>query len=93
MAHQHIHTCSPKKVKAQKLAKQARGTFEKVITMIEEDIYCPEVIQQLDSVAGLLRSVRKELLAGHLESCAIDKLKENKQQAIKELMQIYQLHN
>ncbi|MDP3779008.1 MAG: metal-sensitive transcriptional regulator [bacterium] len=82
-----------KKTRSLKRAKQARGTLEAVIAMIEQDAYCPEIIQQADSVIGLLRSVKKELLAGHLDTCALDRLKENKESAIKELLKIYNLSN
>ncbi|MEP7129107.1 MAG: metal-sensitive transcriptional regulator [Chitinophagales bacterium] len=74
-----------------KLAKQARGTLEKVILMIEEDNYCPEIIQQADSVIGLLKSVKRELLAGHLDTCTLDRLKKDKAGTIKELLKIYNL--
>ncbi len=84
---------STKKTKSLKLAKQARGTLEKVIAMIEEDKYCPEIIQQADSAVGLLRTVKKELLAGHLDTCAFERMKENKDSAIKELLKIYNLSN
>ena len=82
-----------KKAKSLKLAKQARGTLDKVIAMIENDTYCPEIIQQADSVSGLLKSVKKELLAGHLDTCAMDRLKENKDKAVQELLKIYNLSN
>ena len=59
--------------------------------MIESDTYCPEVIQQVDSVIGLLKTAKKELLAGHLDSCVIKKMKENKTKAIEELLKIYNL--
>lgn len=84
---------STKKAKSLKLAKQARGTLEKVIAMIEEDKYCPEIIQQADSAVGLLKTVKKELLAGHLDTCAFERMKENKDSAIKELLKIYNLSN
>ena len=84
---------SDKKLKSLKLAKQARGTLDKVITMIEEGTYCPEVIQQVDSVNGLLKSVKKEMLAGHLDTCVLSRLKENKSSAIEELLKIYNLSN
>lgn len=84
---------STKKGRALKLAKQARGTLETVIAMMEKDVYCPEIIQQVDSVAGLLKSVKRELLAGHLDTCAIHQLKENKTKAIEELLKIYNLSN
>ena len=84
---------STKKAKSLKLAKQARGTLEKVIAMIEEDKYCPEIILQTDNVVGLLKTVKKELLAGHLDTCAFERMKENKDSAIKELLKIYNLSN
>ena len=69
-------------MKSLKLAKQARGTLEAVVKMIESDTYCPEIIQQADSAIGLLKSVKKELLVGHLNTCVIQKMKENKEKAI-----------
>ncbi|MGA2053382.1 MAG: metal-sensitive transcriptional regulator [Opitutales bacterium] len=80
-----------KKEKLLKLAKQARGTLETVIAMIEEDAYCPEIIQQADSVIGLLRAVERELLAGHLDTCVMARMREDKGAAIRELVKIYNL--
>ena len=88
-----ISSKNDKKQKSLKLAKQARGTLDKVITMMEEGVYCPEIIQQVDSVNGLLKSVKKEMLAGHLDTCVLNKLKENKAGAIEELLKIYNLSN
>lgn len=87
----HQKELSPQSKKSLKLARQAQGTLTKVIAMIEEGAYCPEIIQQTDSVAGLLKSVRKELLMGHLNTCALNELRENKSEAVKELMKIYNI--
>lgn len=84
---------SVKKEKALKLAKQAQGTLTKVIAMMEGDEYCPNVIQQVNSVCGFLKSVKTELLAGHLDSCIVKKMQENKEQTIKEMLKIYNLSN
>jgi len=81
------------KEKSLKLAKQARGTLDTVIAMIEDNVYCPEIIQQTDSVMGLLRSVERSLLAGHLDTCVEKRLREDKSAAIRELMKIYRLSN
>lgn len=80
-----------RKTKSMRLSKQAQGTLEKVINMIENDQYCPEVIQQVDSVMGLLTSVKRELLTGHLDSCLETRLKQNKTTTISELLKIYKL--
>jgi DNA-binding FrmR family transcriptional regulator len=77
--------------KTLKLTKQAQGTLAKVLQMMEQGEYCPDVIQQVDSVMGFLRSAKRELLAGHLDSCVMKKMKEDKGQAIKELLKIYNL--
>jgi DNA-binding FrmR family transcriptional regulator len=82
---------SPKKAKALKTAKQARGMLAKVIAMIEQDEYCPNIIQQADSVTGFMSSVKRELLAGHLDTCVQKRMNENKEQTIKELLKIYNL--
>jgi DNA-binding FrmR family transcriptional regulator len=79
------------KVKSLKLAKQACGTLETVVKMIEDDAYCPEIIQQADSVIGLLRSVKRELLGGHLDTCVVQRMKADKPGAIRELLKIYNL--
>lgn len=57
------------KQKSLKCTKQALGTLSKVVEMIENDTYCPEIIQQIDSVVGLLKTSKRELLAGHLDTC------------------------
>lgn len=79
------------KQKALLSAKKAQGVINKVLKMIEEDKYCPEIIQQIDAVNGLLKSAKKTLLIGHLDHCIEMKLKENKSQAIDELIKIFDL--
>lgn len=79
------------KQRTSKLIKQANGTISKVMTMIDNDQYCPEIIQQIDSVIGLLNTAKMELLAGHLDHCLQERLKENKTQTVQELIKIYKL--
>jgi DNA-binding FrmR family transcriptional regulator len=88
MQPQHLTT---DKQKAQRLAKQAGGTIQKVAQMIDQDKYCPEIIQQIDSVIGLLKTCKKSLLNGHLQHCLKKRLQENEDQTLQELIQIYKL--
>lgn len=88
-----MKTLPVNKAKSLKCAKQAQGTLNKVSEMIEADRYCPEIIQQVDSIIGLLKTAKRELLVGHLDTCVIHKMKENKQKAIDELIKIYNLSN
>lgn len=72
-------------------AKKALGTMHKVIEMIEKDEYCPDIIQQVDATMGLLKSTRSSLLSGHLDHCLVEKLAQDKEGTIKELVKIYNL--
>lgn len=79
------------KSKASLALKKSQGTLEKVQTLINEDAYCPDIIQQLDAAIGLIKSARKELLSGHLDHCLEVRLHQDKHQTIKELLKIYEL--
>lgn len=87
----HKNTHHENKHKASLSVKKAQGTVSKVLNMIDEDRYCPEIIQQLDAAIGLLKSSKKTLLLGHLDHCLQDKLKKDKAQAISELVRILDL--
>jgi len=82
---------SENKNKASISIKKAQGVVTKVLKMIEEDKYCPEIIQQIDATIGLLKSSKKTLLIGHLDHCIEEKLKEDKKRAIQELIKIFDL--
>jgi DNA-binding FrmR family transcriptional regulator len=81
-----------KKTASLKLARQAHGTLDTVVTMIEDNVHCPDIIQQTESVIGLLRSAKRELLASHLDTWVTrNKMRGDKSSAIKELLKIYNL--
>jgi DNA-binding FrmR family transcriptional regulator len=72
--------------------RKAVGTLQKVLLMIEEDKYCPEIIQQLDAALGLLKSTKRTLLVGHLDHCLEHQIKQDKNQTVQELLQILNLN-
>lgn len=86
-----MHNSPEQSAKSLKLARQSAGTLQKVLSMIEENEYCPDIIQQIDSVIGLLKSSRKELLTGHLGHCLEKNISRDKQKTIDELLKIYSI--
>lgn len=89
----NMKTLTTNKAKTLKYARQIQGTLNKIIEMVEEDRYCHEIIQQVDSVIGLLKTAKRELLAGHLDTCVAHQMKENKKKTINELVKIFNLSN
>ena len=86
-----MHKHGEQNIKAQKVINMAVGSIGKIPNMVEEKRYCPEIIQQIDSVIGLLKSARTELLRGHLDSCLTERLQSDKEGAVKELLKIYNM--
>lgn len=46
------------------------GQVEGIRRMVEEERYCPDILQQFAAVHAALRAAEKTLLANHLERCA-----------------------
>jgi DNA-binding FrmR family transcriptional regulator len=80
------------KKQASKMVKQSIGTLNKVLEMIENDVYCFDVIQQLESVDGMNKKAVQILLKKHLETCIVEKIQaggEGQAEAVDELLKMY----
>lgn len=82
---------SQNKHKSSLAIKKASGTLVKTLQMIDNDEYCPKIIQQIDAAIGLLESSKKNLLKGHLDHCLEHNLNQDRNKAIEELIQIFKL--
>lgn len=70
--------------------KIAQGHLKKVVSMIEQDSYCINVIHQLQAVESGLKETGNVLLENHLSCCVADAMnKGKKEEAIKEIMQVF----
>lgn len=49
--------------------KTVRGHLEAVISMVEEERYCPEIMKQVSALQSSLERVNRILLQNHLETC------------------------
>lgn len=70
--------------------KISKGHLEKVIKMVEDDSYCIDVLHQMQAVESAIAETEGVVLENHLNTCAIDAIREGKQEeAIKEIMTIF----
>lgn len=71
--------------------KKARGMIDKVVSMVEDNRYCIDVVQQSLAAIGFLKSVNKVVLEGHLNTCfreGMSATKAKQDQLISEIMRI-----
>jgi len=62
------------------------GQVKGVKNMIEEDIYCDEVLNQISSIKAALNGLSKALLERHINTCVVDKIKNDDTEVINELL-------
>ena len=67
------------------------GQVRGIKKMVENDVYCPDILIQVSAVNAALNSFNKVLLAEHLRSCVVDDIKAGKEEdATDELVLVLQ---
>lgn len=70
--------------------KIARGHLERVISMVEKNDYCIDVLNQSQAIQSALRSTDAKLLEHHLKNCALESMKNGKsEEAISEVLNVF----
>ena len=68
--------------------KTARGQINGIVSIIEADAYCPDVMKQLSAVQGLLEGASRIMLRRHLETCVAEAMQEGRTaEIVDELME------
>ena len=69
--------------------KTVRGHLDGVISMVDDDRYCPEVMKQVSALQGSLEKVNRVLLQNHLETCVAHAVVEGRTlEVVDELMEV-----
>lgn len=70
--------------------KIVKGHLNKIISMVEEDCYCIDVLHQSKAVQKAIKEADNLLLENHLKTCASEAInKGKKDEAIQEVMQVF----
>lgn len=81
-AHHQYATKEEMIIRLRKIEGQIRG----ISRMIEENVYCDDILNQFLSVEAAINGVRKTLLEAHIKSCVVEQIQEGKLQVIDELL-------
>lgn len=71
--------------------KIALGHYKKVMKMVEDDVYCIDILHQSQAVQKAMREIDNLLLEQHLAGCVTNAMKkhDNHDQVIKEIMDVF----
>ena len=68
--------------------KTVRGHIDAVLTMVEEERYCPDIMKQVSALQGSLEKVNRVLLENHVETCVLHAVAEGRTgHIVEELME------
>ena len=70
--------------------KKAEGQIRGIERMVEDNIYCPDILIQVSAVTSALNAFNKELLACHIKGCVAEDIKAGKDESVDELVSVLQ---
>jgi DNA-binding FrmR family transcriptional regulator len=66
--------------------RRIEGQIRGIARMVDSNVYCDDILNQITSVEAALSGVRKGLLEAHIRSCVLDQIEEGRYEVIDELM-------
>lgn len=66
------------------------GQIRGIRGMVEQDIYCTDILVQVAAVNAALNSFNKVLLANHIRTCVTRDIKEGRDETVEELLNTLQ---
>ena len=63
------------------------GQVRGIKNMLDEEIYCTDILTQVSAVKCALDAFNKELLANHIKTCVADNIKNGNDEVIDELVE------
>ena len=74
--------------------KNVEGHIRGIERMVEEDVYCIDIIRQIQAVQAALNKINAAILDNHLNSCLITAVRgedpEERERVLKEIIDVYE---
>ncbi len=73
--------------------KTVEGHLRGVIRMVEDDVYCIDVIRQIQAIEAALNKVSTRILENHLDSCVTTAIQgqnaKERERVLKEITEVF----
>ena len=82
---------SPEEIRAlANRLSRIEGQIRGIKKMIEDNVYCPEIITQVSAAQNALNSLNKELISSHIHSCVYEDVRSGNEDSLDELTALLQ---
>ena len=87
----HAHHSEQVKLNLKSRLNRIEGQVKAINRMIDEDVYCDDVLTQIRATRSALNSVATKLLEHHMKSCIVEKINQGtEEEAMEELLVTFQ---
>jgi DNA-binding FrmR family transcriptional regulator len=70
--------------------KITSGQLQKVMQMVKDDVYCIDILHQMQAVEKAVRETEGVVLENHLKTCVAGSIRQGKdEETIKEVMEVF----
>ena len=70
--------------------KRIEGQVRGVENMLDDNVYCPDIMIQVSAINAALNSFNKVLMADHIRTCVADDIRAGKDETVDELVNTLQ---
>ena len=84
------HRSADEKKKLFNRVSRIEGQIRGIANMLENDVYCIDIINQAAAASAALNSFNKELLANHMKTCVTEDIKKGSDCKMDELVKTIQ---
>ena len=82
----HTHRASDNKSKLINRLNRLEGQIRGIKSMVEEDVYCDDILIQVAAVKSALDAFSSSLFEEHLKPCVVRDIKANNPEIIEEVL-------
>ena len=82
----HAHHARELKGNMIQRLKKIEGQIRGIASMIEKDVYCDDVLNQIAAAESAINGVKQILLEAHMKSCIIEQIEDGKYDVVDELL-------
>lgn len=69
-----------------KRLNRVEGQVRGIKGMVEKDVYCDDILNQISAVQSALNSISKLILENHIRGCIVQKIRNGEDEIVKELL-------
>ncbi len=81
------HHAPEQKTRLANRLSRIEGQVRGIRKMVEEDVYCDDILTQIAAIKSALNAVAQNLFAAHLNSCIVEQIRSGSDEVMAELQQ------